>query len=277
MSIEPGLNIQDYNAEASGYKILNVGQPGSGKTTQFSTLPGKKFIYLFDPNAKESLSGDIEYQEFIPDITDLDISAKSLRAPEKQKTVDKPTLKDTEPLTFINFEKDFAQRYNEGYFKGFDWVGFDGLTTLSEIMMGRIQYLAKRPGKNPEQADYTAEMNMMKSVIRVLSSLPNIYCTAHVEMMKDDLRGGVYWQLVVTGKNRLRIPLRFNEVIGYYSELVAGKGVEYYIKTEPDRDHPVIRTTARLRKTSSPVTVTLNRSRPIVGQGLGGLIPWKTK
>ena len=43
-------NAKDSHAKVA-HKILILGKTGSGKTTQFLTLPGKKFIYLFDPNA----------------------------------------------------------------------------------------------------------------------------------------------------------------------------------------------------------------------------------
>lgn len=258
--------------EVAGYKILAVGQPGTGKSTQYSTLPGRKFLYIFDPNSKESLQGDIEYIEFIPDITDLNIAAKTLRSPDKQKTVDKPSIKETEPKTFLEFEADFSERWQKKYFDDFDWVGFDGLTTLSEIMLDRITYLAKRPGKAPEQADYTAEMALMKGVIRVLSSLPNIYCTAHLEIQKDELIGKIYWQLLVVGKNRTRVPLRFTDVLGFDND-----GPKYVIKTEREKDNPVIRVTQRIKRgRSNPIDVTINPNKPIIGQGLGGLLKWRT-
>ena len=60
--------------------ILAIGTTGVGKTTQFLTLPGKKFIYLFDPNALRSLAGhDVDYEEFRIDSMDLDLSVKSLK------------------------------------------------------------------------------------------------------------------------------------------------------------------------------------------------------
>lgn len=63
--------------ESSTHKFLLLGDTGSGKTTQFLTLPGRKFIYLFDPNAILSLQGhDIDYEEFLPD--SLNLSIKSL-------------------------------------------------------------------------------------------------------------------------------------------------------------------------------------------------------
>ena len=48
--------------ESGNRKVMAIGPVGVGKTTQERTLPGKKFAYLFDPNARESLQGsDIDY------------------------------------------------------------------------------------------------------------------------------------------------------------------------------------------------------------------------
>ena len=48
------------------HTFLMLGPTGSGKTSQLLTLPGKKFAYLFDPNAILSLRGhDITMKNFI--------------------------------------------------------------------------------------------------------------------------------------------------------------------------------------------------------------------
>ena len=63
--------------ETSAHKFFLLGDTGAGKTAQFLTLPGKKFIYLFDPNAILTLRGhDVDYEEYLPDR--LNLSVKSL-------------------------------------------------------------------------------------------------------------------------------------------------------------------------------------------------------
>ena len=55
------------------FTICNVGGTGSGKTLGLLTLPGKKFDYIFDPNALKTLRGhDVDYETFIPEHLDLD-------------------------------------------------------------------------------------------------------------------------------------------------------------------------------------------------------------
>jgi len=41
-------------------------------------------------------------------------------------------------------------------FDNVDWIGYDSATLFLEIIMDRILYLNKRPGKQPEQADWAA-------------------------------------------------------------------------------------------------------------------------
>jgi len=75
---------------SSQTSIFALGEIGAGKTSQIATLPGRKFAYLFDPNALNSLSGhDVDYEEYNVNAMDLDLSIKSL----KKDVGDKPFRK----------------------------------------------------------------------------------------------------------------------------------------------------------------------------------------
>jgi GTPase SAR1 family protein len=64
--------MQDASPKRQNFLI--VGPAGSGKTSLFATIPGKKFVYVFDPNAVRTLEGlDIKYEEFLADELDLSI------------------------------------------------------------------------------------------------------------------------------------------------------------------------------------------------------------
>ena len=59
-------NARDFKGENEN--ILALGTPGSGKTALFSTIPGKKFLYIFDPNTLQPIKEqDIDYEVFRPD------------------------------------------------------------------------------------------------------------------------------------------------------------------------------------------------------------------
>jgi hypothetical protein len=265
-TLELPKNAKDV-AEAGRDQILVVGGIGVGKTTLFRTLPGKKFIYAFDPNCVRALRGsDIEYMEFCPDYTDIDLSAKTLRAPEKQVKIDKSSRKDVEPMTYVNWERDFEGRLEDGFFRDHTWIGFDSITTFSEIIMDRIQYLNGRLGKHPEQADWTAQMNVTRNVFRVANSVCNVYAAAHTETFKDEFTGRVHGKIMVTGRNRIRIPLMFAHIFALHVE--PGKGTSpasYVLKTTADRENPVVRTALNLNAVED---ITLDMRRPLEGQGI---------
>jgi hypothetical protein len=86
---------------SSTESVLALGEIGNGKTSQFLTLPGRKFMYCFDPGALRAIQGyDIEYEEFVADAMDLDISVHSLA---KSVTPDRSRVrKKIEPVTYIN-------------------------------------------------------------------------------------------------------------------------------------------------------------------------------
>ena len=257
--------------ESGNRKVMAIGPVGVGKTTQERTLPGKKFAYLFDPNARESLQGsDIDYLEFVPDKEELDLSVKALKSGIADRTSKRSVIEAT---TYRQWEKDFEERLDNDFFDGYDWLIFDSLTTFSEIIMDRVQFINKRLGKHPEQADYTAEMNTMRNVFRKATSLKcNLYVTAHTEISKDDVVGRTYAQLVVTGKNRIRIPMRFSQIYGLEVETGSGsKGVKYTAHTVQDRMHPAVRTTVRGLQPVEDITIDWEKEK-LAGQGLGGFV-----
>lgn len=247
-------------------QILMLGDVGAGKTFQFRTLKGKKFAYLFDPNAAATLAGsDIDYLEFLPDREDLDILTKRLKKDEQGAVGDKSKTVKPEPRTFLKWEADWTERYQSGFFDKYNWLMFDSLTAFSDVIMDRVQFLNNSLGKQPEQPDYSGEMTTMRNNLRIATSLCNLYCTAHVEAHRDEVTGKVFSRLVVTGKNRLRLPLLFSNIFGASCEVVEGKP-QYQIVTVRSKDIPIARTT---RKLSPSELVTCNMAADLVGQGLG--------
>lgn len=246
-------------------QVLTIGGVGTGKTTHARTLKGKKFAYLFDPNSAVALRGsDIDFVEFIPTITDVNIAARTLKSADKATAHDKSTA-DVEPRTYPEFEADFTERLQKQFFEPYEWICFDSATTLQDIIMDRVLYLAGRPGKHPEQADWTSEMNIFKKVMRVAAGLANIYMTAHVETEKDELTGKIHGRIMMTGKNRIRVPLMFSDIFACF--VYEGK---YWIKTVPDSRDPVVRTNIR---GLAPLTdVTIEWKKPLEGQGVGRFI-----
>ena len=259
--------------EASTLKILVLATTGAGKTTQFLTLPGKKFMYLFDPNGILSLQGyDVDYEEFLPDVMNLDV--KSLDKEVKKASA--PTMKRTNTDVYRRWEEDFESKIESGFFNDYDWIGMDSFTTLSDMVMDEVLRINNRPDSWPNQDDYGPQMLTLKNIVRTMTSLgKNIYFTGHIEMKQDELTKRIYNTPIMTGRLKATLPLLFSEI--FVLEVVSdGKGaVEYTIQTKPTRDTPLIRTSMKGLEIFENVSINFNE--PVEGQGLGGIINWSRK
>jgi hypothetical protein len=250
--------------ETSTHKFLLLGDTGSGKTSQLLTFPGKKFAYLFDPNAILSLRGhDVDYEEFLPDR--LNLSVKSLA---KDKGGDKTTTFRNE--LYVEWEKDFDKRVNEGFFKDYDIIAFDSATTFLDLIMDRVLTINGRAGQWPQQDDYGPQMLTFTNVCRTLMALnKTIIMTGHMETKQDELTKKIFRQPMFTGRLRTKIPLLFSDIFVCEVENDGSGKTSHKIQTVPDRITTCVRTSFRDLKPFENVTV--DWKKPAEGQGLGGI------
>lgn len=247
--------------------FLLIGGPGSGKTTQYRTLPGKTFVYFFDPNAAASVRGasNIDYAEFLPDR--LDINVKPLAA---RKTADKH-FKAFEPVTYIEWEQHLEAALDQGFFDNYDFIGIDSMTTFGDCVMDRVLWLNGRLGKHPEQADWTSQMTTFQNVFRTLASLgKTIVCTAHNEVREDALTKRIFYQPVLTGRLRTRIPLLFSNIFRTEADRDAEGNAEFVFHTVADKMHQYVRTSFRGLSPAEDATIR-DFTRP-QDFGLGALL-----
>lgn len=204
--------------------FLLVGSPGSGKTTLFRTLPGRGFLYIFDPNALASLEGmDVEYEIFSPDL--LDINVQPLKAANNKEKF--KAMKAKEPVAYVEFEQMLDDHLDSGYLKSFDWVGMDSFTTFSDMVMDRVTWMNDRFGKQPEQADWSAQMMTIQNVSRSITGQNKmLVCTAHEEIKQDEKTKQILVQPWLTGKLKVRLPLLFSNIY----RCVSDSG-EYFVQT----------------------------------------------
>lgn len=250
--------------ETATHKFLLLGDTGSGKTTQLLTLPGKKFAYLFDPNAILSLRGhDVDYEEFLPDR--LNFSVKSLKKDVGDKTTN---LKND---LFVDWEKDFNERFEKGFFKNIDVIAFDSATTLLDLIMDRMLTVNGRAGQWPQQDDYGPQMMAFTSICRTLTSMgKTIFMTGHMETKKDELSGRILREPMMTGRLKKKIPLLFSDIFVTEVENDGRGGIKHKIMTVPDRMTPTVRTS--IKGLQPYEDVTLDFTKPLEDQGLGKLM-----
>jgi len=246
--------------------ILAIGGPGSGKTTQLRTFPGRKFVYQFDPMTLAAL-GDVEFEHaaFVPSAEELDISVKTLKTGVGDKSIRK-----LEPTAYLRFQDDLYERLARNFFDDFPVVMLDSLTTFQMIVMDRVMHLSGRLGKQPEQADWSAQIANVTSAIRILSDLPcqYLYLTAHHQYTQDTTTKRLYNKPEMTGKLRLYIPSMVSDIFALSCASSAHEE-KFIMQTRPSRENPIVRTTMRGLEYEEDITI-LDWNKP-TDYGLGRL------
>lgn len=262
-------NAANIKTEEARPKILALGQTGGGKTSAFLTLPGKKFAYLFDPNALLSLKGhDIDYEEFLPDKISLKLT--SLKESTRKKIgINRYANKGGE--LYSAWEDDFEGKIESGFFDSYDWICFDSFTTLSDMVMDGILAINGRGGQWPQQDDYGPQMLGLTSIMRTATSLKKgIYVTGHIEVKQDELTKKIFYTPLMTGRLRAKLPLLFSEILLFEAQSDQKGNVNYIVQTKADRMMPIIRTT--MKKAIFREDITIDFSDELTNQGLGGLM-----
>ena len=261
-------NAKDYTRRSE--KFLVIGPTGSGKTSLFTTLPGKKFLYIFDPNALNTIKGkDIDYEIFTPDILNMNVHSLKTGVKDSKGKAD-------EPMTYVDWELDFETKIREGFFDKYDALGLDSFTTFADIVMDRVQFLNGRMGKQPEQADWAAQINTIGNVIRTASSLNLVlFASAHEELKQDEFTKRTVSQIVLPGKLRVKLPLLFSEIYHTSTEppSAENKGqAKYFIQTVTDNRQTLARCTLGLEPI---VDVTIENKLTPEKYGLGKILTEK--
>lgn len=233
-------NARDATATTTFQKLLVLGPTGSGKTTQIWTLPGRKFLYAFDPNALLSLRGcDIDYEEFLPDALELDATLKGFNKGAKDDTL----KSKREPSVYMRWVNDLNKRHEEGFFKDYQWLCIDSLTLLANAVMDRQMFINGRYGGTEDLADYRVAGSKIAEVFRSICSLPiNLYCTGHITSFQDDKTKRIETQINLPGKARNMLPMLFSNI--WLAAASTDDKVGYVIHTKAEaRGFQAIRTT----------------------------------
>jgi hypothetical protein len=248
------------------HRILALGDTGSGKTTQILTLPGKKFAYLFDSNAILSLQGhDIDYEEHLPDIVSAAATSLTKGKGDQRSSVASDV--------YLQFEREWDDRLKSGFFDQYDWICFDSATTLLDLLMDRVLTINGRFGQWPGQDDWGPQMVAFTNLVRSANSIgKGVFMTGHLEAEKDKTTNLVAMSPMLTGKLKKRVPLLFSDIF-YFDATTDKEGVpKFQIQTMPSGINKTIRTS--MKGLSLFEDVTIDFTKPVVGQGLGGVLQW---
>lgn len=233
------------DAELSPIKrILVIGPSGSGKSSQMWTLPGRKFLYLFDPNTLSTIQGlDLEYEPFLPELSELDPSLKKFNKEGKSDRFGEPR----EPTLWNRWTADLNQRGASGFFNDFDWLCIDSLTFLNKACMARQLFINGRYGDIEDLGDYRIVGSKITQVFDSIVSLPlNIYMTGHLDTFQDEKTKKLMVQIRAAGSSRAMLPLIFTDIWATERDENNKGEVIYQIRTRPDpRGFKDIRTSIR--------------------------------
>jgi hypothetical protein len=262
-------NAKD-TVQSTTKKVLLLGDTGSGKTTQFLTLPGKKYMHIFDPNAMNSLQGfDLDYDLFLP----TPIPAATASLSKDNKASDKrPAISEV----YKHFETQFNERAQGEFFNQYQWIGFDSATTLLDLMMDRVLSINGRLGQWPHEDDWGPQMMAFTNLCRTLTAMnKNIFMTGHMHDKQNRKKGTSKRLPMMTGQLVQKIPLLFSDILGCDVDLDEKGKVIYTMHTVPDSEFTVIRTSI---KGLNPVeNVTVDFTKSVLGQGLGGILNWEKR
>jgi hypothetical protein len=215
----------------------------------FWTLPGRGFIYIFDPNAVASLEGlDVDYEIFSPDLLDINVHPLS-----SKKAADK-VIKATQPLAYVKFEEKLDEHLESSFLESYDWVGMDSFTTFSDAVMDRVSWMNERFGKQPEQADWSAQMMVIQGVARSITHRNKMFiATAHEEYKQDEKTKIILAQPWLTGRLKIRLPLLFSNIY----RTVADDG-KFFIQTTPYGMHKYMRSSLKGLEPEIDVTIPVD-------------------
>jgi len=243
------------NAAPSIYEnILVVGVPGSGKSSLIRTLPGRKFVYIFDPNGLRSLKGaDVDYEEWLPEALEIDATIKGFN--KGARTDDRPA-DPREPKVYVDWCEDIAAKAKEDFFAPYDWVCFDSITLLQKACHNRQSYVNNRFGKPEDIADYRIVGSKISDLIRsATSEKVNTFFTGHTDSWQDDTTKTISVELALSGSAKKQVPLVMSNIWLAQCQST-DKEIKYVVQTRPaDRGLQTIRSSIRGLEMYEDVTI----------------------
>jgi hypothetical protein len=192
-------SAKDVHVSDKLFKVLVIGDYGSGKSIFASTFPTPGFIFDFDKGILSYRGKDFDYASY-------NIDAKGWMEFEKE---------------FLEVKKAVA----EGKYKT---IIIDSTSTMSDLAMERaLQIDPKRSATNGPQwnVHYGIVKNLVEGKLRQIMQLEcNIVVIAHLQVVKDEETGAVIsTQPLLPGSLSQKIPGYFDEVYYAFNRMKEGK------------------------------------------------------
>lgn len=213
---------EKYSAGVSQFSnILAYGDFGTGKTRLATTCPTPVFIDSFDPGGTKTaaLQPLIEHGDII---------------------IENRWERDSwqKPFAFYEWEREMAQRAQEGFFEAIGTYMLDSITKWADSLMYEILKRGtkgkSRVGQTPELQDYLVQQLTAVDWINVMMGYPcHVLITGHIGLIKDEVSGRMETGLLLAGKLSEKVPLAFDEKWITRTKENAG-GITYILQTKND-------------------------------------------
>lgn len=228
------------------YRVLLAGDTGTGKTSQFLTMPKPRYAHIFDPAAHTTLGEhDAETTQFFPEGEDLDLMPRTAIKAGKRQRDGKPSAKG--PMVYLRWAETFAQELAEGRFNGLGSFMLDSATLMGLHLMERQRWLGDKQGREDERQDHKLAGDTMINALWAVFSLPcHVLVTMHTKYQEvrvgDTKTGELRNRLTVPGGSQLMLP-RYTSACWYTSivEEPKTKKARYVAMTRPQPRWPHVR------------------------------------
>lgn len=263
-------NAKDMGDRSQAEKILMTGDLGVGKTTQILTLPGKKFLYIFDPSGFSAIQGhDIEFEEYLQH--KLNITVKPIPKGGGMPTDIKTGPDRLAALAFAKWEAHFMESLDNGFFDQFDVIGLDSITTLSDIAMDDILARLGLSGYPPELAHYNVLKTQISRILRSFCALEKtLLVTAHTIYRQNDTSMKMMNEILITGDLQVRGPLLFSSVLRADYEVKSDGTKKFTVQSVKDKYNANLKSS--IPGISGIQDVTIGDFKNPEAFGLGALI-----
>jgi hypothetical protein len=187
-----------YEQTVSQYcNFLLYGDIGTGKTMALKTARLPLVVSSFDPGGLSVIDDMLSRGEAIFD-----------SSPEHE------AKGPTELTAYEKFSLGFDRMKAAGVFENCGTYAIDSLTSMAESIMTWILKKGGRWGTTPQKQDYYTLQNILSMVIRECCTLPcDFILIGHMGSDRDDLTGQLISSLFVAGKNSVRVPTYFDQVL----------------------------------------------------------------
>jgi hypothetical protein len=201
-------NAKDVTINTEFFKIMSVGEPGTGKSIFASSFPTPGFIFDF-ANSIISYKGlDFDYEQY-----------------------------PLSPLGWTKFEKDTVLIQKEQKEGKYQTIIIDDLSAMTAVCMERaLQLDPKRsPTGGPVwNIHYSMVRNLMEGRLKQIMALNcNIHFIAHLHVIQDQETGVITGvEPMLTGALPVIIPGYFDEVY-YHTTKREGGDTKWLVQTVP--------------------------------------------